>query len=104
MHSAAILANGTIVSGNGSYIDTISDAWGSPSISQTSFVPGDSFLAASSDSQTQTVAAVLRNSSGDAGSSVAHPVIRDPDTGAWALLVRPPDATDLANAIEVVVL
>jgi hypothetical protein len=102
-HSLAVLTGGTIVVGNGANIDTIAGAWTSPVITQTSFSVGDTITAASSDNQTQTVAAVLRNGINGAGSSTAQPVVRDAETGVWALIPRPSDATDLANAIEPVI-
>lgn len=101
IHSLAILSNGMIIAGNGTNIDIIADAWGTPSITQAAFGIADAISAASSDAQTQAVAVVLRNGSNDGGSATAQPAIRNPDSGAWSLMARPPAATDLANAIEV---
>ncbi len=102
-HSVAVLIGGIVVGGNGANIDTVANAWTSPVITQTLFNVSDVISAASSDNQTQTVAVVLRNGANSGGSATCQPVVRDPDSGVWALIPRPADAGNLANVIEPII-
>jgi hypothetical protein len=95
-----VLANETLVlGGRADGIQEVANAWGAPSVSVVAF-SGASVGAVASDKQTQTYAAAIY---GSLDASTLQPAVRNPLSGEWTLLTRPPLATTLANRIEVIV-
>jgi hypothetical protein len=98
----AVLADDTIICGGqltGQGVIEIADAWGTPVISNPAY-NGISIGAVASDAQTQRVAAAVYD---PVHPSSLQPAVRNPLTGLWTLIPRPPDATTLANRIEVTI-
>lgn len=94
-----VLASGTIIcGGRAAGVQEIADAWATAVVTTVAF-SGSGIGAVATDKQTQTFGAAIVNP-GDA--STLQPAVRDPESGAWALLARPPLATTLANRIEII--